>query len=131
MHKRQAAWLIGLLVGLTVSGCGGSGGGVSLAQRLRGTWELRQRSTDGGNTFTTITNGFRFTLNRDGTWTDTDGASGTWQLDGDRFTTFEPGQPTLYALIELSDGDKQLRFSYTDANWRLNRRVSIYRRMNN
>lgn len=125
----RTRYLFAALAALWLVGCGGGGGGPSLTSRLTGTWELRQQSTNGGQSFTDVTNGFRFTFNSDGTWNDTDGQSGTWQLQGSLLVVSQAGTANLYAAFSLENLDDTLRLTFTDSNGTATGHVSLYQRV--
>ncbi len=75
---RRRWWVLAMLGSLTACGGGDGGGGSwTLVQRLADTWEMIYQSTDGGETYDEVTNGFAFVFNEDGTWSDTTGDAGT------------------------------------------------------
>jgi len=125
--------LLGLLAALTVviNGCGGGGGTGGPSTSLVGTWELRQQSDDGGDTFDNVNNNFRFTFNTDGTWSDTNGDSGNWSTNGGLLTvTHSDFTATEYFIWRLENNATVLRITESDFQGAAGEDISLYAKIN-
>ena len=131
--RRMSLMGLWAVMGLAIAGCGGGGGTGGAPSQLVGTWELRQQSDDGGETFDNVNsnNRFQFTYNTDFTWSDSAGDSGTWSTNGGRLTvTQSNNEPTEFYLWRLESNADVLRITGSDFQGTATQRVSLYVRVN-
>lgn len=120
------------ILALAIVGCGGGGGTGGPSSSLVGTWELRQQSDDGGETFDNVNNNFRFTFNADGTWSDTNGDSGNWSTNGGLLTVSHNNlnDPTEYFIWRLESNATVLRITIADFQGTATEDISLYSKIN-
>ncbi len=115
------------MVGLALAGCGSSDGTGGPASSLVGTWELVQKSDDGGTTFDDVSNDFTFTFNTDGTWSDSDGDGGTWTTSGGLVTvSHTDGSSTEYFIWRLESNGGVLRLTIANFQGTATQDISLY-----